>query len=236
MYILMVRIKVKEDRINDFIKASIGDAEGSVRNEPGCRRFDIIQDAGDATLFGFTEVYNDEAAFEAHKTYPHFKEWDAQVKDMFDGPVEVSFCRPVYPRGDATWDSMRSEGAVNDEYFTNSSLHVISAPQYVQSEHVNKFIEAVALDGIGSTHEEPGCLRFDVYQNINDPEELYLYEVYVNPPAFDYHRDTPHIKKWQATVKDWYDEPRRDASTGRRVGRNIWPPDNWGWSSGKPAW
>ena len=44
MYILMVRIKVKEDKIQEFIESSIGDAEGSVMNEPGCRRFDIIQD------------------------------------------------------------------------------------------------------------------------------------------------------------------------------------------------
>ena len=108
MYILMVRLKVKEDRIEDFITASIGDAEGSVMNEPGCRRFDIIQAANDPTSFAFCEVYNDEAAFEDHNTYPHFKKWDAAVKDMFSEPVEVSFCKPVFPRGDASWDSYRS--------------------------------------------------------------------------------------------------------------------------------
>ena len=53
MYILMVRLKVKEDRIDDFIAASIGDARGSVLNEPGCRRFDIIQAADDSTSFAF---------------------------------------------------------------------------------------------------------------------------------------------------------------------------------------
>jgi autoinducer 2-degrading protein len=233
MYILMVRLKVKKDRIDDFIKASIGDGDGSVRNEPGCRRFDVIQDAQDPTLFAFTEVYNDEAAFEHHKTTSHFKKWDAAVKDLFDGKTEVSFCRPVFPRGDAKWDSLRPDGAVNDPYFGNSSLHVIHAPQYVQADKVDQFIDAVALDGVGSTHEEPGCLRFDVYQNIKDPTELYLYEVYANPAAFDYHRGTPHITKWRNTVKDWYDTSRQ--GQGRRVGKNVWPPDNWGWSSGKPA-
>ena len=44
MYILMVRLKVKAEKIEEFIKESIGDAEGSVKNEPGCRRFDIIQE------------------------------------------------------------------------------------------------------------------------------------------------------------------------------------------------
>ncbi len=115
MYILMVRLKVKEDRIDDFIAASIGDARGSVMNEPGCRRFDVIQAAADPTSFAFCEVYNDEDAFKAHTTYPHFKEWDAAAKDMFDGEVEVSFCKPVFPRGDANWDSYRP-GIVVDAF------------------------------------------------------------------------------------------------------------------------
>ena len=82
MYILMVRLKVKQDHINDFIKASIADGTGSVLHEPGCRRFDIIQDETDPTLFAFNEVYNDEAAFEHHKTTSHFKQWDTAAKPM----------------------------------------------------------------------------------------------------------------------------------------------------------
>ena len=231
MYILMVRLKVKEDRIDDFIAASIGDARGSVLNEPGCRRFDIVQAADDPTSFAFCEVYNDEDAFAAHTTYPHFKEWDAAVKGMFDGDPEVSFCKPVFPRGDANCDSHRAS-IVEDPYFA-SSLHVIHAPKFVLEDQVDAFIDAVSLDGVGSTHEEPGCLRFDVYQNVKDPTEIYLYEVYANPDAFEYHKGTPHIKQWVETVKNMYDTSR---DGGGRVGRNVWPPDNWAWSSGKPTW
>ena len=230
MYILMVRLKVKQDRIDDFITASIADSTGSVLNEPGCHRFDIIQDETDPTLFAFNEVYSDEAAFKHHTTTPHFKQWDSVARPMFDGAVEVSFCRPVFPLGDARWDAHRP-GAVDDSAFTRG-LHVIHAPLPVQPDKVDAFIAAVTLDGVGSTHEEPGCLRFDVYQNINKPSELYLYEVYVNKTAFEYHTRTPHIAKWRDTVKDWYAGER----TGGRRGRNIWPPDNWSWSSGKPAW
>ena len=230
MYILMVRLKFQHDHIKDFIKASIADGTGSVLHEPNCHRFDIIQDETDPTLFAFNEVYSDEAAFEHHKTTPHFKQWDAVVKPMLDGAVAVSFCRPVYPLGDATWDAHRP-GAVEDPAFA-SSLHVIHAPLPIQPDKVEAFIAAVTLDGLGSTHEEPGCLRFDVYQNIHQPSELYLYEVYVNKAAFEYHTRTPHIAKWRETVRDWYAGER----TGARRGRNVWPPDNWGWSSGKPSW
>lgn len=231
MYILMVRLKVKEDQIDNFIEASKGDGIGSVLDEPSCMRFDIIQDDGDPTLFAFCEVYNDESAFNHHTTTPHFEKWRDAVSDMSDTDPEVSFCRPVYPRGDANWDAYRP-GAVEDDHFNAGSLHIIHAPQYVQEDKVDEFIAAVTLDGIGSTHEEPGCMRFDVYQNINDPTELYLYEVYANKDAFDYHVGTPHIKKWRDTVADWYDESRK--GQGARRGRNVWPPDNWNWSSGKP--
>ena len=231
MYILMVRLKVKEDRIDDFIEASIGDAKGSVMNEPGCRRFDIVQAADDPTSFAFCEVYNDEAAFAAHGEMAHFKVWQEAVGDMFDGEVGVSFCKPVFPAGDGNWDSYRSH-IVDDPYFA-SSLHVIHAPKFVKEEHVDAFIKSVSADGVGSTHEEQGCLRFDVYQNVNDPTEIYLYEVYANPDAFEYHKGTPHIKQWVEDVKDMYDTNR---DGGARVGRNVWPPDNWAWSSGKPIW
>ena len=54
----MVRLKIKKDKVQQFIEASIGDAKGSVVNEPGCRRFDIIQDNTDPTNFAFCEIYN----------------------------------------------------------------------------------------------------------------------------------------------------------------------------------
>ena len=230
MYILMVRLKVKKDKINDFIKESIGDSQGSVINEPGCRRFDIIQDQNDPTLFLFCEIYDNEDSFKAHNSYEHFKIWAEKTKDYYDSEIEVSFCKPVYPVDKVNWDSIRNEASL-DPYFSNSSLMVIAAPQYVKEENIEEFIKSITLDSIGSTNEEPGCLRFDVYQNINDPSELYLYEVYVNADAFEYHKDTPHIKKWKETVKDMYDESRK--GSGARVGKNVWPPDNWSWSSGQ---
>jgi autoinducer 2-degrading protein len=143
MYILMVRLTVKQDRIDDFIKASIADGTGSVLHEPGCRRFDIIQDETNPRLFAFTEVYNDEAAFKHHMTTPHFKQWDAATKNMFESAVEVSFCRPVFPLGNATWDAHRPE-AVADPAFS-SGLHVIHSPQPVQPDKVDAFIAAARV-------------------------------------------------------------------------------------------
>lgn len=65
-----------------FLAAARLDAEGSVRNEPGCRRFDILQDPASPTRVCFYEVYDDEAAFERHREMPHFKAYFAATEPM----------------------------------------------------------------------------------------------------------------------------------------------------------
>ena len=241
MHIIMVRFKVKPDKVSDFLRESVQDARGSVLTEPGCRRFDVIQDNTDPAMVAFCEVYDNAAAFEDHKTRPHFKTWAANTKDMLAEPPYVAQCRPLFPES-ATARSM-SDGAAVDPWssyrpdasdhahFQGASLMVLWVPLPVKPERVNDFIVSALGDCVGSTREEPGCLRFDMYQDMERPSELFFYEVYANPAAFDYHAKTPHIAKWRDTVKDWYARER----TGVVRGKNIWPPDNWHWSSGKPA-
>ena len=168
-------------------------------------------------------------AIDDHRSRPHYARWRDTTGDWHAEPVQVSKCKPVFPIGDAQWDSHRAD-AVQDPAFERG-LHIIHAPLPIKPERVDDFIESLKGDAIGSTREEPGCLRFDVYQNVDNPAELYLYEVYVNQAAFDYHAKTPHIQEWRKTVENWYSGER----AGGRRGLNIWPPDNWNWSSGKPS-
>ena len=48
MYIIVAPIQIKEGHKDEFIEALLEDAKGSVNDEPGCLRFDIVQDAGDS--------------------------------------------------------------------------------------------------------------------------------------------------------------------------------------------
>jgi len=47
--------------------------------------------------------------------------------------------------------------------------------------------------------QEPGCRQFDVLALADDPNHLFLYEVYDNEAAFKTHRASEHFKKY-ATV------------------------------------
>ncbi len=81
MYVIIAPIQIKQGYKTEFIEAMLEDARGSVDNEPGCLRFDVIQDAGDPNRIWLYEVYQDEAAFEAHLQSPHLIKWRDTVKD-----------------------------------------------------------------------------------------------------------------------------------------------------------
>jgi quinol monooxygenase YgiN len=75
MFSLMVQIEVDPDRRAEFLAAISANAEASVRDEPGCLRFDVCSVEGDENRFLFYELYADAAAFEAHRAAPHFRTW-----------------------------------------------------------------------------------------------------------------------------------------------------------------
>ena len=75
MFSLMVQVEVRPELRNDFLAAIAANAEASVRDEPGCLRFDVCSVEGDEHRFVLYELYADAAAFAAHKASPHFARW-----------------------------------------------------------------------------------------------------------------------------------------------------------------
>src|SRR3712207_958908 len=80
MFSLMVQIEVDPERRAEFLAAITENAAVSVRDEPGCLRFDVSQVESDPNRFLFYELYADADAFEAHRAAPHFRTW-RQVAD-----------------------------------------------------------------------------------------------------------------------------------------------------------
>lgn len=72
-FAVWVEFDVKPGAMPAFLAAAKLDAEGSVNLEPGCRRFDILQDPALPERVCFYEVYDSEAAFLVHREMPHFK-------------------------------------------------------------------------------------------------------------------------------------------------------------------
>ena len=101
MIALMVTINIKSGHKDEFMASMFDDARGSNNDEPGCLRFDVLQDNEDENRIHLYEVYRDEAAVEVHRQAPHYLKWRAAVKDWVAAPYTVAQCSNVYPSDDS---------------------------------------------------------------------------------------------------------------------------------------
>ena len=102
MVILLVTVQVKPEHVAEYLEAVRHDAEHSERDEPGCLRFDVIQDRDDAKRFYYYEVYRDEAALEAHRQSPHFKLYVEKTSAWLAAAPERRFGKNLIP-ADSQW-------------------------------------------------------------------------------------------------------------------------------------
>ena len=102
MLAIWVKVRIKPEERQRFLKAIETDALGSERDEPGCVRFTVLQDEQEENVHYFFEVYRDQAALEAHRAAPHYAVWRAAA-DTLDRPPEVTRCKTVFPTAPAYW-------------------------------------------------------------------------------------------------------------------------------------
>ena len=98
MLALFVTVNVKPDQRERFLSVIEDDATCSVREEPGCLRFEVLQDQRDAHTYYFFEVYRDQAALEAHRQTPHFARWSQATEQVLAEPAKRILTTMVFPR------------------------------------------------------------------------------------------------------------------------------------------
>lgn len=81
MHITLVHIRVKPESLGAFIAATRANHLASV-DEPGNRRFDVLQSPEDATRFILYEAYASAADAAAHKETAHYLAWRETVATM----------------------------------------------------------------------------------------------------------------------------------------------------------
>jgi autoinducer 2-degrading protein len=69
---MLVKVQVKPELLGEFKTAVLKNAELSVQRDPGCVRFDVLQQEDDPTRWCFYEVYEKEQAWVDHRASPHF--------------------------------------------------------------------------------------------------------------------------------------------------------------------
>jgi quinol monooxygenase YgiN len=81
-FVIVAEFEVKPDRLEQFLELARADASQSVANEPGCRQFDVTLDREQPNRVVLYEVYQDEAAFDAHLQTPHLAAFRAGIEDL----------------------------------------------------------------------------------------------------------------------------------------------------------
>ena len=87
-------------------------------------------------------------------------------------------------------------------------MHVVCIHVHVKPEHREEFLRET-LENARNTVREPGNLRFDVIQQIDDPDRFMLYEVYRDEAGMEAHKATAHYARWRDAVAPWMAEPRK---------------------------
>lgn len=101
MLVVHVNVQVKPDSVEAFRRATLENAQASIR-EPGIARFDILQQADDPSRFVLVEVYRTADAPAAHKETAHYQKWRDTVAPFMAVPrTSVKFSN-VFP-DDAGW-------------------------------------------------------------------------------------------------------------------------------------
>lgn len=73
MYCIIVKTQLKPGKLEEFLEAMLPNAAASVREEPGCHVFDVLEDRDTPDLVYLYEIYADEQALAEHKTTAHYK-------------------------------------------------------------------------------------------------------------------------------------------------------------------
>lgn len=94
-----VELEVVEGQEQAFLAAIRANQAATVRDEPGCTHFDVLQLDTSGRRFGFYELYRDEAAFLVeHRSAPHYRAWqDAVAATVVPGSQRVVVAARAIP-------------------------------------------------------------------------------------------------------------------------------------------
>lgn len=81
-FAVIVDFRLRSGARAEFRLLVVANADASILNEPGCRRFDVLEPWGEPDRIVLYELYDDEAAFNAHCGSAHFEQFDREIRAL----------------------------------------------------------------------------------------------------------------------------------------------------------
>ena len=85
-------------------------------------------------------------------------------------------------------------------------MYIVNVPIQIKEGFKDQFITGIKENASHAQNDEPGCLRFNVIQDVNDTNRIWVYEVYKDESAFKAHQESPHYLKFRAMSDGWRDD------------------------------
>lgn len=98
MHVTVVHVHVKPEHVDDFIAATQRNHAASIQ-EPGNRRFDVLQSPDNPGQFLLYEAYISAEAAAAHKETTHYLTWRDTVADWMARPRQGIRYNGLFPQG-----------------------------------------------------------------------------------------------------------------------------------------
>lgn len=80
-FVIVAEFEVRPEALEQFLELAKTDAGQSVAKEPGCHQFDVTVDRSTSRVLLY-EVYDDQAAFDAHLGTPHLAAFRAGIESL----------------------------------------------------------------------------------------------------------------------------------------------------------
>lgn len=96
MYLFHATVTVAAGTEEEFAAVCAANSRASLE-EPGCLRFEVLQDADDPTRFVLVEAYRSEDDLASHKTTDHYKAWAEVANRVQVEPRSKRVYRQVAP-------------------------------------------------------------------------------------------------------------------------------------------
>jgi len=95
-YVISVDFEIKDGMLDQALPLVVQNAANSVKNEPGCLQFDVVQDNANPNHLMLFEVYKDEAAYQTHAKQPYVADFLTKARPMFAKTTMTKLTRKAH--------------------------------------------------------------------------------------------------------------------------------------------
>lgn len=96
--------------------------------------------------------------------------------------------------------------AGNGKDMVNKMIQVV-AKNYIKADKTEEFIK-LALQLVKATNEkDSGCIRYELFQDVSNPQVLTIIEEWENKESLDQHMAADHFKELTASFAEFVDKP-----------------------------